>query len=200
QWVERRAPVPRPAFTSTSGMRVASGNGFARIVREEVSSAQEAERDREKIDDAVDHLPRTLLLLALLGLVPATALVYGVYRFYGRELEVGYDREYEQEPPSELDPALVPSLVAQRTRVGSNEFTATLFDLIRRGRYKAEGVTTERATWAGLRSEQVADLELTRGDDQELTEYEQAVAEVVDDVLSTGPERLSRFRDRIEDD
>src|SRR4029453_8953651 len=138
QWVERRAPVPRSAFTSTSGMRVASGNGFARIVREEVSSAQEAERDREKIDDAVDHLPRTLLLLALLGLVPATALVYGVYRFYGRELEGGYDR-------------------------------------IRRGRYKAEGVTTERSTWAGMRSEQLADLELTRGDDEELTEYEQAV-------------------------
>jgi hypothetical protein len=104
QWVELRALVPRSAFTSTAGMRVASGNGFARIVREEVSSAQAAERDREKIDDAVDHLPRTLLLLALLGLVPATALVYGVYRFYGRELDVGYDREYEQEPPSELDP------------------------------------------------------------------------------------------------
>ena len=62
--------------------------------------------------------------------------------------EDGYDREYEQEPPSELEPALVPSLVAQRTRVGSNEFTATLFDLIRRGRYKAEGVTTERRTGA----------------------------------------------------
>ena len=133
QWVELRALVPRDAFTSTAGMQVESGNGLQEIVREETEAAQQVEEDRERIDDAVDHLPRTLLLLALLGLLPALGLVYAVYRIYGREREVGYDREYEQEPPTELEPALVPSLVAQRTRVGSNEFTATLFDLIRRG-------------------------------------------------------------------
>ena len=36
---------------------------------------------------------------------------YFVYPPYGRELDVGYDREYEQEPPTDLEPALVPSLV-----------------------------------------------------------------------------------------
>ena len=168
---------PRPPRCGSRAATASRGSSARRS-----SSAQAAEHDREKIDDAVDHLPRTLLLLALLGLVPATALVYGVYRF-GRELEVGYDREYEQEPPSELDPALVPSLVAQRTRVGSNEFTATLFDLIRRG-LQGRGVTTERSTWAGMRSSR-SPTSSSRAAHEELTEYEQAVADVVDDVLST---------------
>ena len=52
----------------------------------------------------------------------------------------------------------MPSLVRQEIAPGSNEFTATLFDLIRRGRYKATPVTTERPVWGGLRHEDVADL------------------------------------------
>ena len=63
-------------------------------------------------------------------------------------------------PPTETEPALVPSLVRQETAPGSNEFTATLFDLIRRGRYKSTPVTTERKVWGGLRHEDVADLQL----------------------------------------
>ena len=50
----------------------------------------------------------------------------------------------------------------QETAPGSNEFTATLFDLIRRGRYKSTPVTTERSVWGGLRHEDVADLQLSR--------------------------------------
>ena len=199
-WVEGRVLFPRAYLPNPDDAVVREGNALARIVAEEVGAANDYEQDRERIDEAVDHLPRTLLLLGLLGLIPALAFVYFVYRRYGRELDVGYDREYEQEPPTDLEPALVPSLVAQRTRVGSNEFTATLFDLIRRGRYKAEGVTTERSVWGGLRHEEIADLELSQGKELDLTPYEAEVANVVDDVLSDGPERLSRFRDRIEDD
>src|SRR4029077_6671300 len=90
----------------------------------------------------------------------------------------------------------------QGGEAGSFEFTATLFDLIRRGVYTATPVTTERATWAGLRSENVADLELAAGKrDAPLTAWESAVADVVDGVIETGgTERLSRFRERIEAD
>ena len=84
-----------------------------------------------------------------------------VWSRYGRERATGYDREYEQEPPTDTEPALVPGLLAQGGTPGSLEFTATLFDLIRRGRYKADPVTTERKIWGGLRTQQVADLELS---------------------------------------
>ncbi len=193
-FVEARVLFPREYLSDTSEAVVREGDALDRIVAEEVGAAEDYERERERLDEAVDDLPRTLLLLALLALVPALAFLWLVHWRFGRELDVGYDREYEQEPPTELEPALVTSLVAQRTTVGSNEFTATLFDLIRRGHYRAEAVTTARSIWGGLRTEDVADLELSRGEDLELTAYERAVRSVVDGLL---PERLSNFRDRI---
>ncbi len=120
---------------------------------------------------------------------------------WGRERGTSYDREYEQEPPTETQPALVTGLLAQGGTPGSLEFTATLFDLIRRGRYRADQVTTERKIWGGLKTQQVADLELSLGDVEAPVEaFEAPVAQVVDSILAEGPERLSRFRDRIEDD
>ena len=105
-----------------------------------------------------------------------------VFWFYGRERKTGYDREYEQEPPTETEPALVPTLLRQGGEAGSFEFTATLFDLIRRGVFTSTPVTTERSTWGGLRSENVSDLELAAGQGRReaLTPWENAVARVVD--------------------
>src|SRR5206468_3593729 len=107
--------------------------------------------------------------------------------------------EYEQEPPTDTAPALVPTLLRQGGEAGSYEFTATLFDLIRRGFYKAEHATTERPIWGGIRHETVSDLELAKGKSMELTAWEDDVAGVADSVLEGGSERLSRFRDRIEE-
>jgi len=94
QWVELRTLFPRAAFTSTEGMRVASGDGFERIVREEVGAAHAAERNRERIDDAKHHPLRTLLTLFLLAVGPAAGILFGIYLRFGRELDTGYDREY----------------------------------------------------------------------------------------------------------
>ena len=96
----------------------------------------------------------------------------------------------------------MPSLVRQGTVPGSNEFTATLFDLIRRGRYKATPVTTERPVWGGLRHEDVADLEVTLGrpEGARRPPFEEPVAKVVDWVVDTEGERLSKFREEIERD
>ena len=69
-----------------------------------------------------------------------------VWFVYGRERKTGYDREYEQAPPDDVEPALIPPLLRQDKAAGSNEFTATLFDLIRRGRYKSAPVNTEKKT------------------------------------------------------
>ena len=115
-------------------------------------------------------------------------------------MKTGYDREYEQEPPTETEAALVPTLLRQGGEAGSFEFTATLFDLIRRGVYTSKQVTTDRATWGGLRTESVSDLELAAGKRDDLTAWESAVADVVDGFIGGGPERLSHFRERVEAD
>ena len=138
----------------------------------------------------------------MLGLatIPALLVISAVFWFMGRERRTGYDREYEQEPPTDTEPALVPTLLRQGGEAGSYEFTATLFDLVRRGVYKAVPTTTERPIWGGLRHETVSDLELSAGKDGELRAWERDVANVVDGVLDGGSERLSRFRDQIEDE
>ena len=47
----------------------------------------------------------------------------------------------------------MPTLLRQGGEAGSYEFTATLFDLIRRGVYTATPTTTERKIWGGLRTQ-----------------------------------------------
>ena len=201
QFVELRTVIPRAAFSSTLGMRVASGAGLPAIVAEEAADAAAFEKDSERIENAKQHPWRYALYLLLAGTVPAFLVVGGVFWFYGRELKSGYDREYEQEPPTDTEPALVPTLMRQGGEAGSYEFTATLFDLIRRGVFTSTPVTTERSIWGGLRKESVSDLELAAGKtDAALTPWENAVSLVVTGVIEDGPERLSRFRERIEDD
>ena len=200
QFVELRTLIPRTAFTSTAGMRVARGNGFDRIVAEELADAEAYETDRERIDALKSHPLRTGLVALALATLPALLVIWAVFWFMGRERRTGYDREYEQEPPTDTEPALVPTLLRQGGEAGSYEFTATLFDLVRRGVYKAAPTTTERPIWAGLRSETISDLEISAGENRELRAWERDVADVVDDVLDGGSERLSRFRDEIEDE
>ena len=117
-------------------MKVVTGPGLERIVAEERDDAAAYERDQRKIDDALDNLAADDRDPARARARPgarADRVRLVALRPRARD---GYDREYEQEPPTETQPALVPALLAQGGTPGSLEFTATLFDLIRRGRYK----------------------------------------------------------------
>jgi uncharacterized membrane protein len=157
-------------------------------------------RDQVRIEDAKAHLLRSLCLLGLLSVLPAALIVGFVYWRFGREVHVDYDREYEQEPPGDLEPALVTTLLHQGGQVDSLDFTATLFDLIRRGVYKATPVSTVRPVWSGLRHDEVADLEISRGKHRKVSSFEQPVVDVVDPVIGGGSKRLSEFREAMERD
>ncbi len=198
QYVEERVVFPRSLLTSTAGAKVESGPGLAKILKEERGDAASFESDRAHFRSAADHLPRTLLELLALAMLPALLVLGLVYLLWGREPRVDYDREYEQEPPSDLPPALVAPLLRQTSTPGTNEFTATLFDLVRRGRYKAKPTVTEHSSWGGLRSRSVQDLELSQGDlTVALEPWEKLVAQIADSALSDGPRALSNFKDAI---
>jgi hypothetical protein len=197
--VELRVVFPRRLLTSTAGAVTRPGLGLPKILAEEREGAESYDRDRRRIDDWLHHPGRAALAVLLLGLGPGLALLFATYAIFGRERGTGYDREYEQEPPSNLEPALVPPLLKQESGVGSLEFTATLFDLIRRGYYNAEQVTTERSLWGGLRREDVADLALNRANGVSLTPWERTVAHIVDGALPDADGLLSRLRDGIEE-
>ena len=91
----------------------------------------------------------------------------------------------------------MPTLLRQGGEAGSFEFTATLFDLIRRGVYAAKPVTTERSIWGGLRTEDGRRPRARAGrrGRSRCEPWEREVANVVDGVLDGGAVRLSRFRE-----
>jgi uncharacterized membrane protein len=196
QFVEMRVVFPRELLDSTGGASVRSGAGLQGILEEEAAEARRVEEERRNSRALLRLLP----LLALLSFVPALSFAAFLYPRYGRERRVDYDREYEQEPPTDDAPAAVGVLMGQRNNVGVREFTATMFDLIRRGALTAEPVTVERKTWAGLRTEVISDLQIGMGKRIEMNAYESSVMTVVRRVLKEGPQPLTEFRERIRKD
>ena len=89
QFVELRTVIPRSAFTSTSGMKVASGEGLQKIVADETGDAAAFQRDHDRIENAKKHPWLYALALLLLGTIPAFIVVAVVFWFWGREREDG---------------------------------------------------------------------------------------------------------------
>ncbi|HEY6635813.1 MAG TPA: DUF2207 domain-containing protein, partial [Acidimicrobiia bacterium] len=193
QFVEIRVLFPPDLLTSSAGVMVIAGSGLDIILDEEAQWAEEA-------NDARAAAGRGLLVggAAFLALVGGAGGL--VYLRYGREPRVDYDREYEQEPPTELSPAEVGALVTQGA-VTEKQFTATLFDLIRRGVITAEPTQVDRVTWAGMRHEQITDLVLGLTDHQtELRDFEQSVMTVLRRALELGPRPLHELNEAIQED
>src|SRR5215213_11656120 len=125
QFVEMRVLFPRELLSSTGGARVEQGDGLKKIMDQEAAEAQSASRQA--------LFQRLQPLFALLLVALAAGLMALVYVRYGREPKVDYSERYEREPPTGDPPAVVGAIMGQQPSVGSREFTATLFDLIRRG-------------------------------------------------------------------
>jgi len=199
QWVEMRVTFPRSLLSSAGGASVQSGNGLDGILAEESAYDVRGQRDAAAAAEKA-RARNTSLATLLLFLIPIPVGVLWAFRRYGSEPKVDYDREYEQEPPSDHPPAIVGALVSQGT-ADEAEFTATLFDLIRQSVLTAEPVSVDRSTWAGLRHEQISDLQIgSAGGDLTLKEFERSVLTIVERVVSDGPTPLSEFRKKIRDD
>lgn len=193
QFVEIRVVFPPDLLASTQGVTLIAGAGQDIILGEEEEWAEQA-------NDARAAARNGLIggSLAFIGLVGGAGGL--VYLRYGREPRTGYDREYEQFPPSELSPAEVGTLVSQGG-VTEKQFTATLFDLIRKGRITAEPTQVTRTTWAGLRAEEITDLVLDLTDqDTGLRDFEQSVLAVLRRALAGSPMPLHELNTAIRSD
>ena len=192
-WVEMRVVFPTKFLSSTAGTTVVDGEGLQLILNEEARFADDAE--------AAARAGRTGLIWGVsLAIVVAVGLGGMVYLLYGREPRVDYDREYEQEPPSDLSPAEVGALLSQGA-VTEREFTATMFDLILKGAIEANPAQVERVTWGGLKKESITDLVLSLTDKATgFRDFEQPVLTVVRRVLELGPRPLHEFREGIRED
>ena len=108
--------------------------------------------------------------------------------------------EYIHAPPDDLAPALVPSLLAQHVVAGGDQMAATLFELVRRGRYKMTPVTREESHLLGLVHKEVDDVDLARGDESiDLSVVEQPIAAIFDKLTEEGPAALSQVQETVKD-
>ena len=112
----------------------------ATVAREQ-AAADRAAHDKQQLEDTLHHPLIWILALCALALVPALLLAAFAYMRFGREHGTGTEAKYVNDPPDDLAPALVPSLLAQRVVAGGDQLTATLFELVRRGRFKMTPVT-----------------------------------------------------------
>ncbi len=199
QFVEFRVVFPRRLLATTDGATVVEAPGLDGILAEE--TALEV-RDAEAIDAAerfVHERNVTLWTLLFLMLSIPVALVWG-FRRYGKEPEVEYDQDYEHSMPTDHYPAVVGALVSQGA-ADEAEFTATLFDLIRKGVFTAKPVMVEHRTWGCVKREMISDLEIGfSGEGPSLKAYERSVYTVVKRMVCDGSQPLIKFRKKIRED
>jgi len=199
QFVEMRVVFPRDLLTSTGGARVKSGDGLQKIMDQEAAEASSEARAL--------WLQRLQPVFALLLVALAAAMLALVYVRYGREPRVDYSERYEREPPTDDPPAVVSAIMGQKPSVGTREFTATLFDLIRRGVLEAQPVSVNQGGFLGEKT--ITDLRVDVGyrdqDSKEnyersllaLKDFERRVLNVAVRVLHRGPVNLTDFEERI---
>ncbi len=171
----------------------------ATIAREQAASARAA-RDKRQLEDTLHHPAAWIAALLALALLPALALGAFAYVRFGREHPTGSTPEYLHDPPDDLAPAVVPSLLAQRVVAGGDQLTATLFELVRRGRFKMTPVTREESSMLGLRHKEIDDVDLSRGDESiALSAVEKPVAAIFDKLSATEPVALSHVAKTVKD-
>jgi Predicted membrane protein (DUF2207) len=118
-----------------------------------------------------------------------------VYLRYGREPRVDYEGRYEREPPTDDPPAVIGAIISQKPSVGTKEFTATLFDLIRRGVLSAQPVSVMKDGLWGDKTMTDLRVDLGSYDRGSLENVEGSVINVAHRVLSYGPVNLTEFEE-----
>jgi uncharacterized membrane protein len=189
QFVEMRVVFPRELLTSTSSAKVEPGEGLKEIIAEEAADARSAAR--------VVWLQRLQTLFGLLLAVVSVGTIAFVYRRYGREPRVDYIERYEREPPTDDPPAVVGTIISQKPSVGSREFTATLFDLIRRGVLNAQPVSVKKGGFWSDKTMTDLRVHLSSYDPGSLDDFERKVLNVAKGVLSYDPVNLTDFEKRM---
>jgi uncharacterized membrane protein len=176
--VEMRVVFPRRLLSETSGARVSAGSGLQGILAEEKEIAKDDARDRERKEWARANAAALAAAAFALLFLPALAICSWIWMRHGKEFPAGLVPPYVMEPPGEDPPALIAALLEPgHQRVTGDAFTATLFDLIRRGYIDAQATTTYKKKWAGLREEETSDLSVaaTDKDASELEGFERVV-------------------------
>lgn len=203
RFVEMRVVFPRRLLTDVTAAREEAGDGLQGILAEELAIAREDALAAARLAWAREHAPLLVLGALALLFLPGLAIVTAIWYRHGKEPQTAPVPRHIMEPPGDEAPALVAALLeAGHNRATGAAFTATLFDLIRRGFIESTSTTTYVKKWAGLREEEVSDLsiKLTSKNPTLLDGFER---EVWESVEHAGDEReaflLSEMKGDIAD-
>ena len=191
QGVELHATIPRALLTSTVGARTHPGQGMG--------TALAAERQRAQDEGHAEPIAPTVLVSLGLGTLLGLLLLLGLYLRYGRERPVSSPPGIVSTPPSDLPPAMVPSLLESTHAIGSQELTATILDLLRRGVFRTEEVAVPARSKGGDGGP-MADVRVgpAQGSRPTLRRFEVDAARLLQAALRAGgPFRLSELPSRL---
>ncbi|HDJ22475.1 MAG TPA: DUF2207 domain-containing protein, partial [Candidatus Aminicenantes bacterium] len=118
----------------------------ARFVEETVAQARQAQEQARLKAQRRRLILRLWLLLLVLGTLGWLVTYLKIWKKIGQEYQFEGIPEYFREPPSDLPPALVEVLLGEGGKASPRAFTATVFDLARRGLIGIEDTTIERET------------------------------------------------------
>jgi len=168
----------------------------AKYVRETIERAERAQNARARSRQR----KRRLLVLWGLWLVigPLFWLIFYVkaWKKVGRDYRFSDIPDYYREPPSDLPPALVEVLRREGALITPRSFTATLFDLARRGYLELQDRMVEKKRLFGTKQEVSTSITMRRSDaGKSLLPYEQEILQL---LFVTVGERSLEKGSRIE--
>ena len=190
QRVELHATFARAVLTSTGGARIRPGQGM--------DSALAAERELAQDEGHGGPIAPVVLVSLGAGTLLGLLLLLGLYLRYGKERPASSAHGIVSTPPSDLPPAMVPSLLESTHLVGSRELTATILDLLRRGVFRTEEVavpTNSRGDGGPMADVRVGPAEGSRA---ALRRFEADAARLLQEALRAGgPFKLSELPSRL---
>ena len=153
----------------------------ARFVEETIAkakAAQEAEIRRSRnFKSAVNFWLLTLFLVPLIWL----PIYLKSWNRFGKDYRFPDSPTYIHEPPSSLQPALVETLLKEGVGITPKSFTATIFDLARRGYLEIQDKLVEKKGIFGSRTDYESSLTLKKrfAADPELMPYEKDLLDLI---------------------
>lgn len=170
RYLEGRVTFPVslvPHATQTSGK-----NALPEILAEEEKLAEEANREREEAQRRLEENNRSwgdriippdspaLPYLAGLVILGSIAFVFNLWLRYGKEYKPVFDGEYYRELPADYTPAEL-GVLWRFGNPTTEDLTATLVDLARKGFIQIEEITLEKRGLFNIASEK-KDYRVTR--------------------------------------
>jgi len=143
----------------------------ARFVQETIARVKAAREARDRRVRALKKLAGLWLAWTLLAPLLWLYFYMGAWRRVGKDYSFPDIPDYMHEPPSKLQPALVENLLKEGTGISPRSFTATIFDLARRGYIDIEDRLVEKRGILGSKHDYETTLTLRKDYREERSFY-----------------------------